>query len=92
MAQTELRQLNIRSAFARERAAGLARITGMSLTRVVEEALRAYQPVQKVPTQGNLVMKGSILVKPKSGRMVSAADVELLLEDVRSEHGRSELG
>ena len=64
----------------------------MSLTRVVEEALRAYQPVQKVPTQGNLVMKGSILVKPKSGRMVSAADVELLLEDVRSEHGRSELG
>ena len=87
MAQAEFLQLNIRSRFARERAAELARATGMPLARVVEEALRAYQPVPKVPAQGDLVMKFGILVKPGSGCAVLADDVEALLEDIRSERG-----
>jgi hypothetical protein len=42
MSRTQPAQLNIRSSFARERAMELAMKTGMTTTRIIEEALRAY--------------------------------------------------
>ena len=87
MAQAEPTQLNIRSRFARKRALDLARETGMTLTQIVEEALRAYQPARKSPGRGTLISKAGILVKPKTGRIVSSRDVEAALDDVRDGRG-----
>jgi len=44
MARRNTAQLNIRSAFVRERVRDVARRTGMSATEVVEDALRGYTP------------------------------------------------
>jgi hypothetical protein len=61
-------QLNVRSAFARQRAAALARATGMTTTQIVEEALRAYAPPVASPP-GKLVRRGALLVRPGGGRV-----------------------
>lgn len=65
-------QLNVRSRYARERAAALARATGMTTTQVVEEALRAYVPPVATPL-GKLVRRGAILVRPGGNRVTLAA-------------------
>ncbi len=44
MPRSALAQLNVRSEFARSRAHELAKLTGMSVTQVVEDALRGYVP------------------------------------------------
>ena len=46
-------QLSVRSSYARARAAELSRATGMSATKVVEEALRAYAPPPPRPCATN---------------------------------------
>jgi hypothetical protein len=56
----------------------------MSLTQVVEEALRAYQPAGIPAPPRNLVRKGRILVVPAPGRQVSHEEVEAALEATRS--------
>lgn len=86
MAKMDSIQLNIRSRFARDRAAGLARETGMTVTQIIEEALRAYQPAQKA-ARGGLVRKGPILVRPGDGRMISASETDSLIDEVRNERG-----
>ena len=83
MASSDSTQLNIRSRFARERAAGLARATGMSVTQVVEEALRAYQPPGEATPAEGLVRKGKLLVMPARGRTLSQEEVDALLDEVR---------
>jgi hypothetical protein len=83
MATPTAPQLNIRSAFARERAAALARATGMSTTRVIEEALRAYVPPMTAPVGGNLLSKGPLLVHKATGRPIAHAEAELALEQIR---------
>lgn len=65
-------QLNIRSSYARQRAAALARATGMTATQVVEEALRAYTPPLANPP-GALVRRGPLLVRPGDERISLAA-------------------
>lgn len=84
MAQTESVQLNVRSRFARQRAASIARETGMTVTQVVEEALRAYQPAGTAPPPGRLVRKGKLLVMPSRGGSVTAAEVQALIDELRS--------
>jgi hypothetical protein len=70
-------QLNVRSRYARERAAMLARTTGMTTTQVVEEALRAYTPPVATPP-GQLVRRGALLVRPGSGTVtLDAANAAL---------------
>lgn len=86
MARVESTQLNIRSRFARERAAQIARRTGMTTTQVIEEALRAYAPLPDAPANGNLVREGRILVRT-GGKPVSYAEAEAALEITRSERG-----
>lgn len=84
MAHSEPLRLNIRSRFARKRAADLARETGMTMTQIVEEALRAYQPTGKSVVRGKLVRKGRILVRSCEGKRVTARETEVLLDESRN--------
>ena len=85
MARSEATQLNIRSRFARERAAALARETGMTTAQVVEEALRAYSPPPMRIGEGELVRKGALLVMPASGKRVSLEEANAALDEARRE-------
>lgn len=87
MTRLEATQLNIRSRFARERAAMLARKTGMTTTQVVEEALRAYLPPSVGGVNARLVRKGGILVKPAEGKHISLEDANAALDEARLERG-----
>ena len=81
------RQLNIRSEFARERAAFIAAETGLTVTEVVEEALRAFQPASGRKPPGDLISKGGILVKPGRGRRITQEQANALMEEDRAERG-----
>jgi hypothetical protein len=76
-------QLNVRSSYARDRAAALARATGMTTTQVVEEALRAYTPPVAAPP-GALVRRGALLVRP-GGDPVSLDAANAALDASRAE-------
>ena len=76
-------QLNVRSPYARERAALLARATGMTTTQVVEEALRAFSPPIAAPP-GKLVRRGALLVRP-GGKRVTLEAANAALEASRGE-------
>ena len=76
-------QLSVRSKFASARAAKLAKLTGMTITQIVEDALRAYQPPTRI-VPGGLIEKGGLLVKPKAKADVTQLQVEAELEDIRS--------
>ncbi len=66
-------QLNIRSEFARARARELAERMGMTVTQVVEDALRQYAPAEEVQPVGSLVRSGPLLVWPATGRKYTRA-------------------
>lgn len=76
-------QLNIRSRFARDRAAAIARETGMTTTQVVEEALRAYVPPVTDSPSPNLVRRGKLLVHRPTGRTISLDQLNAEIEAVR---------
>jgi len=78
------KQLNIRSRFARARASQLAKSTGMSVTQVVEDALRAYQPARRFARSGGLIEKAGLLVKPKGSALITQAQVDAELENMRA--------
>ncbi len=83
MGKQEIIQLNVRSRFARDRAAGLARETGMTITQVVEEALRAYQPPTQMRADDGLVRKGRLMVWPGDGRPLTVEDADAVIAAVR---------
>ncbi len=72
-------QLNIRSAFARGRARHLALQTGMSVTEVVEDALRGYAPPAGAAAIGRLERRGPLLVLPPGDAPVTLAEAEAAL-------------
>lgn len=76
-------QLNVRSPYARARANALARVTGMTTTQVVEEALRAYTPPVASPP-GKLVRRGVLLVRP-GGDTVTLDAANTALEASRAD-------
>jgi hypothetical protein len=78
-------QLNIRSRFARDRASSLAAQTGLTVTQVVEEALRAFQPAVAKAPPGRLVRKNGVLVKPAGGQRVTLEEANAALEESRSD-------
>jgi hypothetical protein len=85
-------QLNIRSGFARARAQELARLTGRSVTEIVEDALRSYVPPAAALRTGRLVQRGVILVRPAEGGIISQDEADAALDAVREralETGRS---
>ncbi len=83
MARPNAPQLNIRSRYARERAAELARATGMTTTRVVEEALRAFVPVPSAAIPEGLERRGRLLVHTAQAAPVTHAQAEAALAAVR---------
>lgn len=85
MARPDQTQLNVRSQFARERAAALARQTGMSTTKVVEEALRAFDPPGERIAPEGMVWKGRILVKKATGRTITLEESLAAIDAARSE-------
>lgn len=78
------KQLNVRSRFARARASQLAKATGMTVTQVVEDALRAYQPARQVVRPAGLIEKAGLLVKPKGRFDVTQLQVDAELETIRT--------
>jgi hypothetical protein len=76
-------QFNVRSAFARSRARELARLTGMTVTQVVEEALRGYVPPGAAVEVGRLARRGPILVLPATSAGVTLAAANAALDAVR---------
>jgi hypothetical protein len=83
MSRADHVQFNVRSAFARARAHELAKLTGMTATQIVEDALRSYVPPGITASAGRLVRRGPILVKPAQGKKISAAEAEAALSAVR---------
>lgn len=76
-------QLNVRSRFARARAAQIAITTGMSITQVIEDALRAYQPAVQRTGRPGLIQEGRLLVLSKGDRKISHDQVEAELDEIR---------
>lgn len=83
MSRTAHVQFNVRSAFARTRAHELAKLTGMTATQVVEEALRGYVPPGAAMTTGRLVQRGPILVRPSEGEKITLGEADAALNAVR---------
>ena len=80
MARRNTAQLNIRSAFVRERVRDFARRTGMSATEVVEDALRGYIPASEPQAVGTLIRRGPVLVRPAGKRRkIRLAEAEAAL-------------
>ncbi|WP_395714688.1 type II toxin-antitoxin system VapB family antitoxin [Reyranella sp.] len=85
MSRRIVAQLNIRSAFARERVREVARRTGMTATEIIEDALRGYVPAAEPRAIGSLVRRGPLLVFPAGRkRKISFSEAEAALEDVRN--------
>ena len=63
-------QFNIRSRFVRERATLRARKLGVSATKVVEDAMRAYEEAHPIEDElpPGLERKGRLLVLSREGR------------------------
>ena len=83
MPRADNAQLNIRSAYARNRARDIACRTGMTTTEVVEDALRSYVPPGASEPVDGLVRRGPILVKPAHGRRVTQDEADQALDAVR---------
>ena len=83
MPRADNAQLNIRSAYARDRAREIARHTGMTTTEIVEDALRGYVPPAAFEPVDGLVWRGPVLVKPAQGRHVCQDEADQALEAVR---------
>ena len=64
-------QLNVRSAFARSRVHALTKLTGMTATEVVEDALRGYVPPGVPANTGKLIRRGALLVRPSTGKKIN---------------------
>ena len=71
MGREEKIQLNVRSAFARDRVQALSKLTGMTASEVVEDALRGYVPPGIPANTGKLVRRGALLVRPSTGKPIS---------------------
>jgi hypothetical protein len=56
----------------------------MSVTEVVEDALRAYQPARQVVRPAGLIEKAGLLIKPKGNFEVTQLQVDAELEKIRA--------
>jgi hypothetical protein len=83
MSRTDDVQFNIRSKFARSRAHELAKLTGKTVTEVVEDALRNYAPPIAALKTGRLVQRGPILVRPSNGSTISQSEADAALNEER---------
>lgn len=73
-------QLNVRSAFARERVHALTKLTGMTASEVVEDALRGYVPPGVPSNTGKLIRRGALLIRPSNGKKIRLEEANEALE------------
>lgn len=83
MSRMEHAQFNVRSAFARKRAHELAKLTGMTATQVVEDALRGYVPPARVAKARGMIQRGPILVLPAGESRVTLEAANAALDAAR---------
>ena len=83
MPRTDNVQLNVRSAYARNRAREIARLTGMTTTEIVEDALRGYVPPAVSAPVNGLVRRGRVLFKPAWEQRVTQEEADQALDSVR---------
>ena len=83
MGRAENIQLNVRSAFARDRVQAIAKLTGMTASEVVEDALRGYVPPGIPANTGKLTRRGALLVRPSSGKTISLEQANAALDQSR---------
>ena len=76
-------QLNVRSAFARNRVHALVKLTGMTASEVIEDALRGYVPPGVPANTGNLVRRGALLIRPATGKTISLETANEALDHIR---------
>jgi hypothetical protein len=77
-------QLNVRSRYARDRAAELSRQTGLTTTQVVEDALRSYVPPSLTEPMPGLERRGHILVlASRGGPPITMEDTDRAIEAAR---------
>jgi hypothetical protein len=88
MPRSNQAQLNVRSAYARARVQELARLTGMTATQVVEEALRGFAPPPTAREARGLVRRGPILVKPRAAAKITQDQADAALLEVRQGEAR----
>ena len=82
MGRTQTAQINIRSAFVRDRVSALVQRTGMTATQIVEDALRAYIPPVADQELSRLTRKGLLLVMT-GGNRVTRKETEATIEAIR---------
>jgi hypothetical protein len=83
MSRAQHTQFNVRSAFARKRAHELAKLTGMTATQVVEDALRGYVPPAKTAKVRGLIQCGPILVLPAGKFKIKLNEANIALDAAR---------
>jgi hypothetical protein len=76
-------QLTIHSAFALAKAREIAEATGMSVTEVLEDALRSYMPSASRAVAARLVRRGPVWVVQVGGASVGLDDANFALEAER---------
>lgn len=81
MAQARQSQVNIRSDFAAERIRTLSERTGMTVTEVVEEAVRGYTPPGAGEAPEGMEWAGPFLVFKTEGRPPISVDTLLAAID-----------
>jgi hypothetical protein len=80
MQNTNTIQLNVRSTFARQRVQALSKLTGMTASEVVEDALRGYVPPGVPVNTGRLARRGALLVRPATGKTVRLGSANKALD------------
>jgi hypothetical protein len=83
MSRLQNTQFNVRSAFAHKRAHELAKLTGMTATEVVEDALRGYVPPAKTAKVHGLIQRGPILVLPAGKSKIKIREANAALQAAR---------
>jgi hypothetical protein len=83
MSRVQHTQFNVRSAFARKRAHELAKLTGMTATQVVEDALRGYAPSAKKTKVPGMIQRGPILVLPARKSKIKLGEANAALDAAR---------
>lgn len=85
MASPRPAQVAIRSDYVRRRTAEISRTTGMTVTRIIEEALAHYAPPVPIPDElpPGLVREGRLLVLTGGGR-VTVEQVNASIEETRN--------
>ncbi len=75
--------VNLGKMFARDRVHALSKLTGMTASEVIEDALRGYVPPGLPANTGKLVRRGALLVRPSTGKRITLEEANDALDRSR---------